>query len=400
MIYQFPKINNISDILPAIAGKEEFIIADRPGFKVVNYLVQFENTFENPMDEGISEQEKLYRTIRRECRGIIFDEITGDIIRRPFNKFFNLNEKSETRTENVNISLPHVILDKLDGSFIAPFVVNGKLIYGTKMGATGQTEQVNVFLKDKPNYNEFSLYLINQGMTPIFEFTSPDNRIVISYKETNLTLLAVRYMNSGLYLSYDQLIDLSKQFNISLIKARSGSIENMEKFISETRALQGEEGYVIRFQSGLQIKMKADEYVLKHKVKDSISQEKNLVELIFTDKLDDVYATLDVEDADKVRKYADSVLHRISEIASSATEIVANQKILLNNEKKRFALEFIPHHKEYSGVLFAVWDGKDAMETIKKQVLNNCATQTKVNSVRQFLGPLVWNDIYTAVNGD
>ena len=98
MIYQFPKINNISDILPAIAGKEEFIIADRPGFKVVNYLVQFENTFENPMDEGISEQEKLYRTIRRECRGIIFDEITGDIIRRPFNKFFNLN-----------IPTPHVI---------------------------------------------------------------------------------------------------------------------------------------------------------------------------------------------------------------------------------------------------------------------------------------------------
>jgi RNA ligase len=330
-MYTFPIIKNISDVLPAIAGREEFIIADRPGFKVVNYLVQFETTFEDPNEPGISDQEKLHRTIRRECRGIIFCDKTGNIIRRPFNKFFNLNEKAETRTENVNIALPHVILDKLDGSFIAPFVVDDKLIYGTKMGWTHVTDQVNEFLKDKENYHQFSRYLINGGLTPIFEFTSPANRIVISYKETNLTLLGVRAMDTGDYIGYRFLKEHCDSFNIPLVRALPGNIENMETFVSNTRALQGEEGYVIRFDGGLQIKMKADEYVLKHKVKDSISQEKNLVELIFLDKMDDVYSTLDKEDADKVRQYADSVMHTVSEIVQKINNIVTEQKPLLNN---------------------------------------------------------------------
>jgi len=407
MSYEFPVIKNISDVLPAIAGKEEFIVAERNGFNVINYLVNYELTFENPNEEGISEQESLYRTIRRECRGIIFDSKNGKILRRPMNKFFNLGEKEETRSENIDISKPHVILDKLDGSFIAPFFssdpltnADTRIIFGTKMGETDQSAQVDEFLKDKPNYHDFADNLLTLGYTPVFEFTSPANRIVINYKETKLTLLCVRDQHTGVYMPYDKLVELANKYDIPVVNALPGGIQNMEKFVAETRALQGEEGYVITFDDGLRLKLKSDEYVLMHKTKDSISQEKNLLELILTDKIDDTLSLLSKEDADKVRKYADSVLHRISEIASSATEIVAYQKILLNNEKKRFALEFIPHHKEYSGILFAVWDGKDARDAIVKQVLNNCSTQTKVNSVRQFLGPLIWNDIYTAVNGD
>lgn len=395
-MYNFPVIKNIADVLPAIVGKEEFIIADRDGFKVMNYLVQFEATFEDPNEVGITEEEKSFRIIRRELRGIIFDDKTGDIIRRPFNKFFNLNEKAETRTENVDISLPHVILNKLDGSFISPFYANDKMIFGTKMGATDQSAQVEEFLKDKPNYHEFCKDLITLGMTPIFEYTSPTNRIVINYKDTKLTLLAVRDMHTGVYTLYHDLIKVADKYGIPVVKALPGGIGNMEKFVTNTRALVGEEGYVIRFADGLQIKMKADEYVLKHKVKDSISQEKNLVELIFTDKIDDVYAVLDKDDADKVRKYADSVLHEVSIIVAEVNRIVKEAKPLLNNEKKRFALEVVPLHKEYSGIMFSVWDGRDARETIVKQVLNNCSTQTKVNTVRQFLGPLIWNDIYTS----
>ena len=48
MSYEFPVIKNISDVLPAIAGKEEFIVAERNGFNVINYLVNYELTFENP----------------------------------------------------------------------------------------------------------------------------------------------------------------------------------------------------------------------------------------------------------------------------------------------------------------------------------------------------------------
>jgi hypothetical protein len=174
----------------------------------------------------------------------------------------------------------------------------------------------------------------------------------------------------------------------------------MQEFVNNTKALTGEEGYVIRFDTGQMIKMKSDEYVLKHKTKDGINLEKNIIELIFSDKIDDTYAILDKEDADKVKTYADSVLHNVATVAQKITDIVAEQKILLNNDKKRFAVEIIPQHKEYSNILFAVWDGKDALETIRAHILKNCSTQTKVNSMRHFLGSLVWNDVYTAVKDD
>ena len=395
-MYKFPIITNISDVLPAIAGRDEFFAAERNGFKVINYLVNYETTFEDPLELGISEQEKLYRTIRRECRGIIFCNKTGNLLRRPLNKFFNLNEKVEVKSENIDISKPHVILEKIDGSFIAPFFVNGDLVYGTKMGLTDQSKLVDEFLADKPNYHRFSKFMIDNGMTPIFEYTAPNNRIVIFYNKPKLTLIAARNMENGVYVSYKHLIELCNKYDIPLVRAVPGNIQNMEKFVKEARALTGEEGYVIRFDDGLQAKIKADEYVLKHKVKDEISQEKNLVELIFTDKIDDVYAILDKEDADKVRRYADSVMHTVSSIITKVNDIVTEQKPLVNNEKKRFALEVVPQYKEFAGILFSVWDGKDARETIVKQVLNNISTQTKVNSIRQFLGPLVWDDIYTS----
>jgi hypothetical protein len=39
MNYDFPIIETIHDVLPAIHGQSEFIIAYRDGFKVINYNV-------------------------------------------------------------------------------------------------------------------------------------------------------------------------------------------------------------------------------------------------------------------------------------------------------------------------------------------------------------------------
>ena len=396
MRYAFPIIRNISDVLPAIAGRDEFIIAERPGYKIVNYLVNYITTFEDPSEQGISDEERLFRAIRRECRGVAFCSETGRILRRPLSKFFNLNEKPETSSGLIDVTQLHVVLDKLDGSFIAPFYVNERMIYGTKMGDTDVSQMVYPYLEDKPQFNKFNDRLIRDGFSPIYEFVSPNNRIVISYPKSELILLAIRNMVTGEYHAYDDMRSLANADNIPVVRALPGSISSMETFVSETKSLSGAEGYVIRFSSGMQLKMKADDYVLRHRAKDQLSQEKNLVELIVTDQIDDFYSTLTVEDSEKVKRYADSMLHHISKIAKQAEDIVAEHRPLLNNEKKRFALEIIPNYRDISSVLFSVWDGKDALAAIKKMILNNCGTQTKIDSVRKLLGDLKWNDVYTS----
>lgn len=49
-------------------------------------------------------------------------------------RFFNVNEANESREEKIDLTQPHVILEKLDGSMIGPIIVNGKVRMTTKKG--------------------------------------------------------------------------------------------------------------------------------------------------------------------------------------------------------------------------------------------------------------------------
>jgi RNA ligase len=206
MNYEFPHITNIADVLPAIEGRDEFVVAKKEGYTVINYNVMMADTFpdvETDYDEFSSSVDPNIAKIRRECRGIIFDTETGDIIRRPFHKFFNVNEREETQDHVIDLSRPHAILEKLDGSMIAVFSHEGKLIWGTKMVAQDFHELVEQFIKSSNiDYEGFCWETINSGYTPIFEWMHPQKRIVIDYgKEPNLILTAIRHIVTGQYVS-------------------------------------------------------------------------------------------------------------------------------------------------------------------------------------------------------
>jgi len=207
MNYEFPLIRNISDVLPAIDGRDEFTVAEKEGYTVINYNVMMADTFPDILkdwnewaESGLGHNDAQ---IRRECRGIIFDSKTGDIIRRPFHKFFNVNERDETQDHSVDLSRGHAILEKLDGSMIAVFAHEGKLVWGTKMVSQDFHEMVEQFVKlSDIDYEAFCWELINSGYTPIFEWMHPQKRIVIDYgKEPTLTLTAIRNIVTGQYVS-------------------------------------------------------------------------------------------------------------------------------------------------------------------------------------------------------
>lgn len=210
MQYQFPVIRNISDVLPAIADTPEFGVTVKDGYTVINYKVQSEDMFPGipelknspSWDTSVEKMDHYFATVRRECRGIIFDTETGNIIRRPFHKFFNVGEREETLERNVNLSNGHAILEKLDGSMCSVFAHEGKLIWGTKMVAQDFHEMIEEFVKESDiDYEGFCWVNINLGYTPIFEWMHPQKRIVIDYgKEPTLVLTAIRNMVTGAYV--------------------------------------------------------------------------------------------------------------------------------------------------------------------------------------------------------
>lgn len=169
--YKFPIITDIEQVRSAIANKEEFYEADKGDHIIFNYTVNFDKTF--------PEVETEEDAILRECRGIIFDKATGKIIRRPWHKFFNINEKVETRAINLDWSKPYRVFEKLDGSMIAPYKIGDKVLIGTKMGETEVAKNAENFILGNSSYQDFINYCLERNITPIFEWCSRKNRIVV-----------------------------------------------------------------------------------------------------------------------------------------------------------------------------------------------------------------------------
>lgn len=198
MKYQFPLITRLDDVLPAIEGCKEIIVADRGDHTIVNYVVVGPDTF--PPVRTVND------AIRRECRGLIFSK-DGSIIRRPLHKWFNINEREETLAHNIAWDDPFVVMEKLDGSSISSFVLNGELQFGTRMGVTDVALQVVPYVEQRPKLTQFCLEMSVRSYTPIFEWTSPQQRIVLDYHEDKMTLLAIRHIHTGLYASLQSIQD-------------------------------------------------------------------------------------------------------------------------------------------------------------------------------------------------
>ena len=394
MNYEFPYIQNITDVLPAIEGRDEFVVAVKEGYTVINYNVMMADTFDC--------------NIRRECRGIIFDTATGDIIRRPFHKFFNVNEREETQEHVVDLTRGYAILEKLDGSMIAPFIVNGAMIWGTKMGATEVAKPVEEFVKNNPQYDEFR-YLIGSGFTPIFEWCSRKQRIVLDYKEDQLVLTAIRDIKTGQYAPYERLVSLAESYGVPVIRQWDNTMveqwhstvqrgnKTMSSFVNFVRDLEDLEGFVVRFDDGHMLKLKCDWYVQIHKAKEKILQDRNIVELILDDKLDDVMAHLPKEDRDRLivfesqfnLAYADVVYMLANDLDWIREE---------NIDRKTFALE---HAKTYRDpymptLIFRNFDVIDHVEywtSVDDTIRKNLTKTVKYEAIRDAWFPGV---IYNA----
>ena len=162
---KFPIINTIDDVLPHIEGREEFIVAEREFGTVINYMVSMPDTFvmTGPDDFG--------GTIRRECRGLKFYP-DGKIAARPFHKFFNVGEREETQPHNIDMSNPHSIEVKLDGSMLHPMLVGERIRWMTKMGITEVSAQAEEYAIKTPKYQNLLLNGVglNRKMKAGFSF--------------------------------------------------------------------------------------------------------------------------------------------------------------------------------------------------------------------------------------
>jgi len=382
--YEFPRITHLDEVRAAIAGSPEFIVAERDWGYVVNYLVNMKDTF--PPVETVND------AIRRECRGLIFD-LEGNLISRPYHKFFNVNERDETQAHQIDLYRPHVILEKLDGSMIRPLPIGDGYRLATKMGITDVAMQAEVWLADHANYDDFIRLHLERGQTVIFEWCSRQQRIVVDYPKDRLVLTAIRDINTGVYKSLDQMRTYAEAYGVDVVREYQGTVANMEALLAETHDLTGQEGWIIRFDDGQMLKLKGAEYVLQHRAKDSIMRENGVIEMLLADKLDDVKAVLDDDTRHQLERFETEFWQGVNDTAGSWQLANGDVRSMFGSNRKGFAMEWAPRFEpNLRAAIFRAWDAPefDWRQAVIDTIAKNISTQTKVDAARGLWGGAKW----------
>ena len=286
----------------------------------------------------------MWDDITLNCRGLVLDN-EGNVIAKPFPKFFNYEEHKPEDIPNENFE----VYEKMDGSLGIVFHYNDEWHVATRGSFTSEQAIKGKELLDT-QYNVSSL---RKTRTYLFEIIYPENRIVVDYgDDEKLVLLAVMDTESGeeipssaLYFMVEDGWDV-----VTTYKTWGEDWETLKTEISKDN-----EGYVIRFSGGMRMKIKGEEYVRLHRILTNFST-KDIWELLrnneqlepFLERVPDEFDIWVKEVVRDLQTRYDNILKDYRIIMDDIYD--ADKKVFAERAKR------YPH----PSLLFALYDGKNA----------------------------------------
>lgn len=285
-----------------------------------------------------------------ECRGIMFEiSDAGEVLRlvsRPMAKFFNAMECPFSDINSIfsdpgsNIS---EVDDKADGSLISSYInYCGELKLKTKGSPkSDQAIAAMYWLNCRDELLLEFTEITQNAFTINCEWCAPDNRIVLPYETGHLQVLNIRDNDSGEYLSRADIIAQAPEIAKHLVQDKvlpKGPNGTWEETLQLVRAETGIEGYVIKFNNNLWVKIKTDAYKALHWSKDSINTPRRLFEacvLETVDDLKDMFST-DTLAIAQINKMEDFVRPIYNGICDRVEDFVDKNKHL---DRKDFAIK-------------------------------------------------------------
>jgi T4 RnlA family RNA ligase len=224
--------------------------------------------------------------------------VSGLCIARPYHKFFNYNERTET--EILPEDIQYHCLDKIDGSMIFPLYLSTGTRLATKAGITDISMFAENFIATKSNYMDFIENCKELKLTPIFEYVSDNNRIVIDYKKENLILTGIRYIVYGEYYSFQALNNVAYGYKIPVVKESFNKNTRFDYVYESIKNNISDEGIVLVFEDGHRMKIKSDWYVSLHRYIDIMRSDRHLLKAYLSEEWDDIYSNSPGEIRDKI----------------------------------------------------------------------------------------------------
>lgn len=189
------------------------------------------------------------------ARGIIFNEETGEVVARPFSKFFNYNEPTAP-TEKM-VGRIHVT-DKLDGSLGIGYVEpDGKFAIATAGSFKSEQAQHATKLYHERYEGKWNP---NPKLTYLWEIIYPDNRIVVSYGDENdIHLIGAVNKRTG------RSVPLNEVKEWKWKRAEEYNMKSLNDVLSVTER-ENREGFIVHYvETDVRVKYKHEDYLRLHR---------------------------------------------------------------------------------------------------------------------------------------
>jgi len=195
----------------------------------------------------------------RLCRGLIWNADTGEVLARPFPKFFNWDEPEAPRILDDQVVWHWD--NKYDGSLgIGYLDPEGMLRLATRGSFASDQAHLGSELINTPDYDavyDEACYMIYRGYTPLFEICGPDNRIVLTYDENFLAPLGYMHIASG-------------RFTPAPSAAKGGNPRTMRSLLGDLSRSRAE-GWVVWLSNTKPLKIKQADYIELHRIVSNLS---------------------------------------------------------------------------------------------------------------------------------
>ena len=299
--------------------------------------------------------EGLWDEITLMCRGLVTNS-KGEIVARPFKKFFNMEEGKHTPTSEFEV------YEKMDGSLGIFFYYNDEPVFATRGSFTSDQAIKGREILNKYNWKQGTY----EGYTYLFEIIYPENRIVVDYNGLEeLVVLGVVETATGKECNYDEMA--SEGF--VLVKKYDGikDYSTLKSMIANDA-----EGYVIRFSNGDRMKIKGEEYLRLHKIMTNVSTTAVWEILSSGGDIDAILKDVPDEFYKKIKSYVSTLNYGYYQYWNQLGKTYDYFRFgkygdkEVEPTKKEFAEYIKNHHPIAKSIMFAMWDGKDYDKIIWK----------------------------------
>jgi hypothetical protein len=308
----------------------------------------------------------------QECRGLILEKNTWEVLSFGFYKFFNAHEGHAAKIDWNSAK----ILSKEDGSFIQLYYdwnderwcvgttgtpeadgeVNNK--FGTTFADLFWKTVINVSPKFKSNLDK-----IKKRHTYMFELMTPYNVVVKPHKVSSIKLLGVRNLETLNEIKYSELTEIADILEVPLVEEFNLNINDvggLERTLIDVPWTI--EGYVVVDDNFNRIKLKNKAYLNVHHLK-SKTAEHNIMGVVKSNEIEEFASTFP-ERREEIFKLKEEYDKLVATLEVTWEELKTRlPKSIEAKERKKYAeavFEVATRNgvKDFNGLFFGLKDGK------------------------------------------